>query len=155
MADSNFADDHPGCRDTFVSMMTKRIDAYVEANALVAPPGASSDIPVSPPGEPLRELDLAAAGVTSIIWVTGYRMDFSWILDTQFDEKGFPVHQGGVTPEPGLYFYGLAVAHRSWLLLHPRCRARCAGRRPPGRPAPGGRDPDRGRLTADRKPSTE
>jgi putative flavoprotein involved in K+ transport len=52
-------------------------------------------------------LDLAAAGVTSIVWATGYRMDFGWIFDAQFDEQGFPVHQGGITTEPGLYFVGL------------------------------------------------
>jgi len=34
-------------------------------------------------------------------------MDFGWILDAQLDEQGFPVHQGGVTAEPGLYFVGL------------------------------------------------
>jgi putative flavoprotein involved in K+ transport len=64
--------------------------------------GAAADM-----GEPVRELDLEAAGVTSIVWATGYRMDFGWILDAQFDEQGFPLHQGGITAEPGLYFVGL------------------------------------------------
>jgi len=57
--------------------------------------------------EPLRELDLDAAGVTSIVWATGYRLDFGWIFDAEFDEQDFPVHNGGITREPGLYFVGL------------------------------------------------
>jgi putative flavoprotein involved in K+ transport len=41
------------------------------------------------------------------VWATGYRMDFGWILDAEFDEQGFPVHHCGVISEPGLYFVGL------------------------------------------------
>jgi putative flavoprotein involved in K+ transport len=93
--------------DGFVSMITSRIDAYIEANGLDTPPAALNDASATQMGEPLRELDLASVDVTSIVWATGYRMDFGWILDAQFDEQGFPVHQGGVTSEPGLYFVGL------------------------------------------------
>lgn len=93
--------------DAFVAMMTQRIDAYIEANALDAPPAPVGDLPTAPMGASLRNLDLAAAGVGSIVWATGYRLDFGWILDAQLDEQGFPVHQGGVTAEPGLYFMGL------------------------------------------------
>jgi len=59
---------------------------------------------------PLSELDLAAAGITSIIWATGYALDFDWIKLDTFDEKGRPVHERGVAAVPGLYFLGL-----SWL----------------------------------------
>jgi putative flavoprotein involved in K+ transport len=93
--------------DAFVLLMKARIDAYIEANALNAPMEESSGGAAADMGEPVRELDLEAAGVTSIVWATGYRMDFGWILDAQFDEQGFPVHQGGITAEPGLYFVGL------------------------------------------------
>jgi putative flavoprotein involved in K+ transport len=34
-------------------------------------------------------------------------MDFSWILDADFDGQGYPVHHGGVAPARGLYFVGL------------------------------------------------
>jgi putative flavoprotein involved in K+ transport len=59
---------------------------------------------------PLLQLNLAAAGVTSIVWATGYALDFSWIKVDTFDEKGRPAHQRGVSDLPGLYFLGL-----SWL----------------------------------------
>lgn len=108
----SFADDLAGtlaAGDAFVARMKSRIDAYIEANAPDAPLESSSssapgveDLYVAP-----RDLDLAEADVTSIVWATGYRMDFSWIFDADFDEQGFPVHQAGITSEPGLYFVGL------------------------------------------------
>ncbi|MFK7752527.1 MAG: flavin-containing monooxygenase [Sedimentitalea sp.] len=56
---------------------------------------------------PLLQLDLAQAGITSIIWATGYAFDYSWLKADVFDDKGKPLHQRGVTSEPGLYFLGL------------------------------------------------
>lgn len=61
---------------------------------------------------PLHELNLAAAGVASIIWATGYALDFGWLKLDAFDEKGRPAHQRGVSPVPGLYFLGLAWLSR-------------------------------------------
>ena len=56
---------------------------------------------------PIKELDLAKAGITSIIWATGYATDFSWLPATALDDKGKPRHQRGVSSEPGVYFIGL------------------------------------------------
>lgn len=85
-------------------------DAYVERNGL--------DLPLEPEArrrfpepacvrKPLQSLDLAAAGVTSIIWATGYATDFSWLQVDAFDANGKPKHQRGVSSEPGVYFVGL------------------------------------------------
>ncbi|HKX10682.1 MAG TPA: NAD(P)/FAD-dependent oxidoreductase [Stellaceae bacterium] len=60
--------------------------------------------------DPIRQLDLARAGITSIIWATGYALDFGWLNVDAFDAKGRPVHKRGVSEVPGLYFIGL-----SWL----------------------------------------
>lgn len=60
--------------------------------------------------DPVLELNLAAAGVTSIIWATGYALDFGWLKVGEFDAKGRPTHKDGISPVPGLYFVGL-----SWL----------------------------------------
>ncbi len=57
--------------------------------------------------DPIRALDLSAAGVTSIIWATGYGLDFGWLQVDAFDEKGRPAHEKGVSRVPGLYFLGL------------------------------------------------
>jgi putative flavoprotein involved in K+ transport len=56
---------------------------------------------------PTLELNLATAGVTSIIWATGFCADYSWLKVATFDNKGQPMHQRGVSAEPGLYFLGL------------------------------------------------
>lgn len=56
---------------------------------------------------PLSELNLASAGITSIIWATGYAADYSWLAVDAFDEKGKPQHHRGVSAEPGVYFLGL------------------------------------------------
>ena len=57
--------------------------------------------------EPILELDLARAGVSSIIWATGFAADYSWLQVAAFDERGKPKHQRGVSSEPGIYFLGL------------------------------------------------
>jgi putative flavoprotein involved in K+ transport len=56
---------------------------------------------------PILQLDLKGAGVTSIVWATGYTLDFGWLKLDAFDEKGRPVHERGVARVPGLYFLGL------------------------------------------------
>jgi putative flavoprotein involved in K+ transport len=56
---------------------------------------------------PILSLDLRANGITSIIWATGYRLDFGWLKAGAFDPSGKPQHKGGVSDGPGLYFLGL------------------------------------------------
>ncbi len=85
-------------------------DAYIARNGLDLPqePEARSMLP-DPQcvTQPILELDLAEAGVTSIVWATGYAVDFSWLQVGAFDAKGKPQHQRGVSTEPGVYFLGL------------------------------------------------
>ncbi len=56
---------------------------------------------------PILALDLKAAGVSSIIWATGFGLDYGWLKVDAFDEKGRPAHDRGVAGVPGLYFLGL------------------------------------------------
>lgn len=85
-------------------------DAYVARNGLDLPeePEARATYP-NPEcvTNPILELDLAKAGITSIIWATGYSVDYSWLNVNAFDENGKPKHQRGVSGEPGVYFLGL------------------------------------------------
>jgi putative flavoprotein involved in K+ transport len=55
----------------------------------------------------IGDLDLKAAGITSLIWAGGFRYDFSWIHVPVFDDAGNPRQHRGVTTCPGLYFLGL------------------------------------------------
>jgi putative flavoprotein involved in K+ transport len=58
------------------------------------------------------ELDLDAAGIRSVVWCTGYRLDYGWVDLPVFDEWGYPLHERGVTTHPGLYAVGLPWLHR-------------------------------------------
>ena len=85
-------------------------DAYVERNGLDLPEDPEARR-IDPDPEcvtnPVLELNLAQAGITSIIWATGYTRDYSWLKVDAFDESGNPKHQRGVSTEPGIYFLGL------------------------------------------------
>jgi putative flavoprotein involved in K+ transport len=85
-------------------------DAYVAQKGLNLPeePGAREIAP-NPlcVTNPISQLSLAAAGITSIIWATGYALDFGWLRVDAFDDQGRPLHQRGVAAVPGLYFLGL------------------------------------------------
>lgn len=85
-------------------------DAYIARNGLDLPEEPEARRMLPDPqcvAQPILELDLAQAGVTSIIWATGYAVDFSWLQVDAFDAKGKPQHQRGVSSEPGVYFLGL------------------------------------------------
>jgi len=88
----------------------READAYALRHGLNLPEEREAHDIIDEPScmrEPLRSLDLAASGVGSIIWATGFAADYSWIKADIFDEQGRPVHQRGVTSEVGLYFLGL------------------------------------------------
>ncbi len=85
-------------------------DAYVERNGLDLPEEPEARFLRPDPESlinPLRELDLAGAGITSIVWATGFAVDYSWLQVDAFDDKGKPLQQRGVSTEPGVYFLGL------------------------------------------------
>jgi putative flavoprotein involved in K+ transport len=89
-----------------------------EADAFVARNGL--DLPLEPEArkiapdpqcmtDPIRTLNLAEAGITSIIWATGFTVDFSWLKVDALDEAGKPKHRRGISTEPGIYFLGLPL----------------------------------------------
>lgn len=110
LVDGDLADNIAAGDANYLDMLAQA-DAYIERFGLDLPP--EPDAHVLPPDpdcltHPLRALDLADAGVTTVIWATGYTQDFSWIaLPNACDANGAPRHQRGVSPEPGLYFLGL------------------------------------------------
>jgi putative flavoprotein involved in K+ transport len=85
-------------------------DAYAKAHHLDLPeePGARDllPLPASVTG-PIPSLDLEAESIASIVWATGFRLDFGWIDIDVFHDDGRPRHSDGVSEVPGLYFVGL------------------------------------------------
>ncbi|MCW2947907.1 MAG: FAD-dependent oxidoreductase [Actinoallomurus sp.] len=98
--------------DAVAESIKDSIDAYIEARGIDAPT-ESRYTPVWEPSEQPHDVDLAEAGVTSVIWCTGFARDHRWIEVPAFDGRGYPMHRRGVTGCPGLYFLGLPWQH-SW-----------------------------------------
>ena len=56
---------------------------------------------------PILEIDFEEARINSIVWATGFDVDFSWLKVDAFDENGRPKHERGISTESGIYFLGL------------------------------------------------
>lgn len=85
-------------------------DSYIARNGLDLPEEPEARLILPDPDcmtYPISSLNLSEAGITTIIWATGYTQDYSWLKLDAFDAQGRPRHQRGVSIEPGLYFLGL------------------------------------------------
>jgi putative flavoprotein involved in K+ transport len=93
-----------------------RVDEFVTQNHIdedEAPPEAPIE-PANPADfqHAPTTLDLKAANINSVIWATGFRLDFeSWIDLPLNTRDGYPEQQWGVSPHQGLYFMGLQLMH--------------------------------------------
>jgi putative flavoprotein involved in K+ transport len=106
----------PDLADNITQGDTNYLSVLDEADAYVARNGL--DLPQEPEArkiepdpqcvtDPVLEVNLAEAGITSIIWATGFAVDYSWLKVDAVDEAGKPKHQRGISAEPGVYFLGL------------------------------------------------
>ncbi len=92
--------------DAFFDLQLRpRIDLFIERAGIEAPPDDRRPFDFEPPE--IADLDLAAEGISTVIWTSGYRLDYGWIDLPIFDEGGSPRHVRGVTEVPGLFFLGL------------------------------------------------
>jgi putative flavoprotein involved in K+ transport len=85
-------------------------DAYVAREGLDLPTEPDAHAIGPDPdcvAHPITALDLAKAGITSVVWATGYAFDYGWIDLDVFHADGSPRHERGVSPVPGLHFLGL------------------------------------------------
>ena len=64
------------------------------------------------PASSRLELDLTSGKISTIVWATGFRPDYSWLDVPVLDRKGRLRHDGGVVDAPGLYAIGLPVLRR-------------------------------------------
>ncbi|MEY2419108.1 MAG: putative flavoprotein involved in transport [Actinomycetota bacterium] len=69
--------------------------------------------PTALDADPPLSLDLTSGEITTIVWATGYRPEYSWLGVPVLDRKGQIKHDGGVVTEsPGLYVLGLPFLRR-------------------------------------------
>ncbi|MFN3273175.1 MAG: MSMEG_0569 family flavin-dependent oxidoreductase [Paracoccus sp. (in: a-proteobacteria)] len=90
---------------SYVGIRTQ-IDAWIAAQGIDAPVEPPF-VKVWRPEREVTEVDLAAEGITSILWAIGFRPDYGWLELDCFDDHGRPQYQRGVTQVPGAYFIGL------------------------------------------------
>ena len=64
------------------------------------------------PARRRTELDLRDAGISTVVWATGYGRDYSWLDVPVLDRRGELVQTRGVTAAPGLYVVGLRFQSR-------------------------------------------
>jgi len=103
--------DNLAAADRSEADLVKAVDAHVAQTRTVAP---EETLPALTDGfaQPvLTELDLKAAGITNVIWATGYNFDFSIVRLPVVDGDGFPIQTRGVTAYAGLFFVGLPWLH--------------------------------------------
>jgi putative flavoprotein involved in K+ transport len=83
----------------------------------IAAAGLSGEVldaePLRPPvtARPLHELTLHTAGVTSVVWATGFERPYPWLHLPVLDRRGEIRQRRGVTPVDGLYVLGQRFQH--------------------------------------------
>ncbi len=93
----------------FLSVLDEA-DAYVSETGLPLPEEPEARIIGPDPecmSQPRLSLDLGGAGISTIIWATGYGPEFSWLGVNVLDGRGWPRHRRGISDVAGLYFVGL------------------------------------------------
>ncbi|WP_024365333.1 flavin-containing monooxygenase [Arthrobacter sp. TB 26] len=112
-----FSDDLPArlalVEAGFGGRLGRMADAYIHAAGIDAPPADPVPVDEWLPADSGARLNLEADGVASVIWSTGYGLDFSFLDLPVLDEWNYPRHSRGVTEVPGLYAVGLP-----WLTKH-------------------------------------
>lgn len=105
--------------DAIYNGINTAIDKHIAAKGISAPPPsvytpvwlAETAAGATQAASSPTHLDLAAAGITSVIWCIGFQPDFKWVDAPVFNGRGQPVHSRGVSGQPGLYFLGLPWLH--------------------------------------------
>ncbi|MBY6159071.1 flavin-containing monooxygenase [Pseudooceanicola nitratireducens] len=96
--------------DAYLMNLLDEADAFVLRNGLDLPEEPDARRQLADPAcmtDPMLSLDLAEAGITTIIWATGFSADYSWLPANALTPEGKPAHQRGVSKEAGIYFLGL------------------------------------------------
>jgi putative flavoprotein involved in K+ transport len=111
----SFADDIAATCATAYARQQRILDR-VDAHIVVTGLAGEVDDPVRPKpvrvDHPVVDLDLRRAGISTVLWATGFRREYPWLQIPVLDAAGEIRHRGGVTPVPGLYVMGLPFMRR-------------------------------------------
>jgi putative flavoprotein involved in K+ transport len=89
-----------------------RIDRFAERSGLAAEVLDPHPIRTVRAVAELDSLDLATAGIRSVVWATGYRRRYPWLELPILDGHGEICQRRGVTPVAGAYVLGQRFQYR-------------------------------------------
>jgi len=104
---------HCAMADLKLDRLLDRLDRWVEdhgASRELGPPERFAATRID--AAPRLAIDLARERISTVIFATGFRPDYSWLHVPVFDHKGRLKHDGGVVAAPGLYVLGLNFMRR-------------------------------------------
>jgi putative flavoprotein involved in K+ transport len=110
-----FADDLPmtgAATEARLERTLAEIDHYIDSTGLadeVLPRPSIARVSVS---SQVSAMDLRAAGVSTIVWATGFRHECPWLRVPMLDRHGDVQQYRGITPAAGLYVIGQRFLHR-------------------------------------------
>lgn len=95
--------------DDVAASIKRDIDAFIAREGI--------DAPAEPPYRPVwapapGPTSVGLDEIDAVVWAIGFRPDWSWLGDLAvLDAQRHPVHDRGVTAEPGFFFVGLPWLH--------------------------------------------
>ena len=110
-----FADDldaTTGESERGMRRVLEQIDAHIDGSPCAREVPGPETIPGLVLPEPPRSLDLAEAGISTIVWATGYGRSYDWLHVPALGADREIVQERGATEVPGLYAIGLRFQYR-------------------------------------------
>ena len=109
---SNDCDQSLEAADQYAYDFRSSVDQFIENTGTFATQPIKAEFQGEPSGfigtrTNVKEMDLNAKGIRTVIAATGFEYDFSWIEPAILDNFGYPITNRGVTDVKGLYFMGL------------------------------------------------
>jgi putative flavoprotein involved in K+ transport len=110
-----FGDDLPvtlAAAEARLERTLAKIDRFIDSA------GLEGEVLPKRPVRPVRvtsqldAIDLKVAGISTVVWATGFRHRYPWLRVPVFDRHGDVRQYRGITPAPGLYVIGQRFLHR-------------------------------------------
>lgn len=95
--------------DNVAKRIRDSIEKYINENSIDAPKDENIHSDFTP--NYVAEASLSEHNITSVVWATGFKMQFDWVKLPIFSERGHPIHERGTTDVEGIYFLGLNWMH--------------------------------------------
>ena len=106
----HFADDLKAkveAADSQMMQLLAKIDGFIESSGDPAPAADLDSITAVKVRTAPTVIDLRTENIRTVVWATGYDRLYPWLKVPVLDDRGEIRHEGGITPEPGLYVLGI------------------------------------------------